>query len=166
MIPDAASPVEIYANLMTRTISVEMFLRAPDDKKTTKARVNWLLRQLKGVSTSDMHIRLMWPGSSEATLYPLEALREDAAISEEGKEGMQVLGFHVLLSRRVGVKFTQQTNFIALLEEIVPEFYREVGQNLVAWRKAAPKIKSNRDDARDVSVDALEDEAEHMALDG
>ena len=165
VIPNAASPVEIYANLMARTISVEMFLRAPEDKKSTKARLNWLLRQLRGVSIPDIHIRLMWPGSSEATLYSLEDLKEDVTISETGKEGMQVLGFHVLLSRRVGAKFTQQTNFIALLEEIVPEFYREVGQNLVAWRKAAPKIKSKRDDASDVSVDALEDEAEDMALD-
>ncbi len=166
IIPDAASPVEVYANLMTRTISVEMFLRAPEDKKSTKARLNWLLRQLKSVSTPDIHIRLMWPGSSEATLYPLEELREDPALSETGKEGMQALGFHVLLSRRIGAKFTQQTNFIALLEEIVPEFYREVGQNLVAWRKSAPKIRPRRDDAVDVSIDALEEEAEELALEG
>jgi hypothetical protein len=164
-VPDAASPVENYANLMTRTISVEMFLRAPEDRKSTKARVNWLLRQLKTVNTPDIHIRLMWPGSSEATLYPLEELREDAAISETGKEGLQVLGFHILLSRRIGAKFTQQTNFIALLEQIVPEFYQEVGQNLVAWRKSAPKIKPKRDGSTDVSVDALEEEAEEMALD-
>lgn len=166
IIPDAASPVEVYANLMTRSISVEMFLRAPEDKKSTKARVNWLLRQLKSVETPDIHIRLMWPGSSEATLYPLEELREDATIAETGKEGMQVLGFHVLLSRRIGAKFTQQTNFISSLEEIVPEFYKDIGQNLVAWRKAAPKIKSKRDGALDVSVDALEEEAEEMALEG
>lgn len=163
-IPDAASPLEIYANLMTRTISVEMFLRAPEDKKSTKARVNWLLRQLKSVETPDIHIRLMWPGSSEATIHPLEDLKEDPSTAETGKENMQVLGFHILLSRRVGAKFAQQMNFIALLEDIVPEYYGEVGQNLVAWRKAAPRIRPQRDEARDVSVDALETEAEEMAI--
>ncbi|RCK29669.1 hypothetical protein TH9_20545 [Thalassospira xiamenensis] len=164
-IPDAASPVEIYANILSRTVSVEMFLRAPEDRKSTKARVTWLLRQLKNVVTPDIHVRLMWPGSSEATHYSLEALREDPAIAETDKNSLQVLGFHVFLSRRLGARFTQNVNFISDLEAIVPEFYRTVGQNLVAWRKAAPRIKSERDEAADVSIDAMEGEAEEFAMD-
>lgn len=42
-VPDAAAPVEIVADLMRRAVSVGMTLRAPEDKKTTKARLNWLL---------------------------------------------------------------------------------------------------------------------------
>jgi len=32
-------------------------------------------------------------------------------------------------------------NFISDLEEIVPAFYRDIGQDLGAWKKSAPRIK-------------------------
>jgi uncharacterized protein (DUF2236 family) len=68
------------------------------------------------------------------------------------------------LSRRLGARFTQQMNFISDLEALVPEFYRTVGQNLVAWRKSAPKIRNDRDEASDVSIEALEEESQEAAI--
>ncbi|WP_245626839.1 hypothetical protein [Aestuariivita boseongensis] len=68
--------------------------------------------------------------------------------------------FHIFIARRLGGKFTQQVNFIKELEDVVPFFYREIGQNLQEWRKPAPKIKPDRSAASDVTVDALQDAAE------
>jgi len=51
-------------------------------------------------------------------------------------------------------------NFIKELEDVVPFFYREVGQNLSEWRKPAPRIKEDKPTAGDVSVAALQDESE------
>jgi len=54
---------------------------------------------------------------------------------------LQVKGFHIFQAQRLGARFTQQSNFISDLEVLVPEFYRNIGQELVVWRKRAPKIK-------------------------
>ena len=51
-------------------------------------------------------------------------------------------------------------NFIADLETIVPEFYANVGLNLIAWKRSAPEIKADRQQAEGVSVEALEEDAE------
>ena len=158
-IPDAASLLEIVADLSRRTIDVGMTLRAPEDKISSKARVNWLLRQLKSEDASDLFIRLNWPGTSEATQFSFQQLRDDASIVEKDKKHLQVRSFHVYFSRRIGGRFTQRANFISELEEVVPEFYREVGQLLSAWRKSAPQVKEDRPSASEVSVEALSEEA-------
>ncbi len=163
-IPNAASPLEIVADIARRTIDVGMTLRAPEDKKSSKARVNWLLRQVRSDPSDEVHVRLNWPGRSEATQFPLQDLIEDPGICEQEKSGLQVLSFHLYIARRLGAKFTQQVNFIKELEEVVPLYYREIGQNLSEWRRPAPKIKPNRDVASDVSPEGLAEEAGDKSL--
>lgn len=159
-VPDAAAPVEIVANIMRRCIDVGMTLRAPEDKKSTKARLNWLLRQIKAEITDDLFIRLLWPGKSESTQFPVSELRDNIDIVDDGKGHLTAHGFHVFRSKRIGGRFTQQTNFIVDLEQIVPEFYGSIGSNLLAWKKSAPKIRPEKNTAEDVSTDAISDEAD------
>lgn len=151
-IPDAAASLEIVADLSRRSIDAGMTLRAPEDKVSTKARMNWLCRQIKTPKISDINVRLNWPGRSEATQYTCADLIADPGLAENGKSGLQVSSFHIFCSKKLGARFTQQTNFIVDIEKIVPEFYKEVGQNLSAWRRAAPKIKESKDTADDVSI--------------
>ena len=158
-IPDAAAPVEVVADIMRRSIDVGMTLRAPQDKKSTKARLNWLLRQIKSDNVEDLHVRLFWPGSSESTQFPVSELRANMDICEEGKKHLTPRAFHVFLSKRLGARFTQQSNFIADLEAIVPEFYGRFGSRLAAWKKSAPKIKETKSSPEDVSTEAISDEA-------
>lgn len=159
-IPGAAAPLEVVADIARRTIDIGMTLRAPEDKVSSKARVNWLLRQLKTDSRDELFVRLNWPGRSDSTQFSVTELLADPSLCEKDKEGLQVLSFHVFMARRLGAKFTQQTNFIKELEDAVPFFYKEVGQNLAEWRKPAPRIKPDRASSSDVSVAALQDEAE------
>lgn len=56
-IPGSASAIEVLADIPRRTIDVSMSVRAPTDRKSAKARVNWLLRQLKSSDMGDLHIR-------------------------------------------------------------------------------------------------------------
>ena len=144
-VPDAAANVDVTADLMRRTVEVGMSLRAPDDKKTTKARVNWLLRQVKTTDTTDLHVRLLWPGTSEPTQHLISDLRDNVELCNEGKEHLVAHGFHVFHSKRLGARFTQQSNFIADLEAIVPDFYGTVGSELKAWQRPAPRIKHSDD---------------------
>ena len=61
-VPAAASPIKVQADLRTRSIQVSMNLRAPGDRKSSRARTNWLLRQLAGSDAKDLHVRAIWPG--------------------------------------------------------------------------------------------------------
>ncbi len=164
-VPNAAAPIEVTADLTRRSVDVGMTLRAPDDKKTSKARVNWLLRQIRTENPDDIYIRLLWPGRSEATQFILAELRADAGIVEKDKEHLNVIAFHVFMSKRLGVRITQQANFIADLEELVPDFYAKVGAHLVAWKKRAPQIKSGAT-AEDVDTGAISDESDTLASGG
>jgi hypothetical protein len=56
--------------------------------------------------------------------------------------------------------FTQRANFITVLKEIVPAFYRGYGSDLTAWKRPAPNIKQDRVSADDVSPDAISSDAE------
>ena len=143
-IPDAAATLDVSASIDRRTIEVGMTLRAPEDKKSSKARLNWLLRQIKSENVQDTYVRFNWPGRSENTTHSLVELRDDPSICEKDKGNLQVASFHVYNAKRLGVKFTQQTNFISELETLVPEFYREIGQELSQWRKPPPRIMDTK----------------------
>ena len=160
VIPDAAGPLEVVADISRRCVDVGMTLRAPEDKVSTKARVNWLLRQIKTEhQPDDLYLRLLWPGKNEPTQYLISELRENPDKAGMDKEHLAPHTFHVFYSKRLGARFTQQANFISDLEEIVPTFYREVGSYLVAWKKMAPRINKDRASAEDVSTGAISDDA-------
>src|SRR3546814_2632242 len=61
-VPDAASEITVVANLQRRSLEASMSLAAPEDRKGTKAKVNWLLRQLAGSDAAGIHVRARWPG--------------------------------------------------------------------------------------------------------
>lgn len=161
-VPDAAAPIEVTVDAKRRSVDVGMTLRAPDDKKSTKARLNWLLRQVKSAPTDGIFVRLMWPGASEATQHAISDLVENPDLASDGKEHLSPHGFHIFLSERLGPKFTQQANFISELERIVPKFYGSTGANLAAWVRKAPQIKQDRPSGEDVSPSAIAEDAEEF----
>lgn len=154
-IPNAAAPVDIKVDLVRRTVDVGMTIKAPTDRKSSKARVNWLLKQIKDDQSDDLQVRLNWPSRSLSSQYSYSDLLRDPGIVEEGNSGKQVHSFDVFLARRFGSRFPQQVNFITDLENLVPEFYHNVGQNLEVWRERAPKIKEDKEVAKEVSVEAI-----------
>ncbi|MVO18279.1 hypothetical protein [Parasedimentitalea huanghaiensis] len=139
-VPDAASPVEVTADMNRRSVEVGMTLRAPEDKKTTKARLNWLLRQIKTENVENIHIRILWPGKSEPTQHSVSELRDNTDGCDEGKQHVVAHAFHIFISRDLGARFAQQSNFITELETVVPDFYGRVGADLKAWQRSAPRI--------------------------
>lgn len=156
-IPDAAAPIEVVADINQRTIFVGMNFNAPQDKKSSTARVNWLLRQLKGCKLTDVYIRANWPGSSSPTSYSVEELISDPNLINTDKGHLTVSSFMVFGAYRTGARFAQLANFISDLEEKIPEFYKNVGQNLTAWKKPAPRISEA---AANVNVNSISKEAD------
>lgn len=159
-VPDAAAPLEIFADMKRRSVTVGMTLRAPEDKVSTKARVNWILRQVKTDQLDDLYLRLMWPGKAEPTQYPVADLKENPELAEADRSHLTPHSFHIFRSKRLGARFTQQTNFIVDLEELVPNFYGEIGAELSAWQRRPPKIKEDRSSADDVSTKGISEDAQ------
>jgi hypothetical protein len=163
-IPDAAAPIEVSADLRAKSLSVSMRLRAPEERKGTKARVNWLLRQLAQSPADNWHVRLYWPGRSAHTQKTLAGLRENIDQAADERPGMVVSSFDVLLVRDLGARFAQRRNFIAELAITVPQFYDQVGQHLRAWQPTAPRLPEAKAEPASVSTEAMRDAAEQEVI--
>jgi hypothetical protein len=158
-IPDAAAPLEVTADVRAKTIAVSMRLRAPDERRGTKARLNWLLRQLSEAKADNWYVRMYWPGRSAHTQKSLAVLRDNVDQAADERAGMVVTSFDVVLVREIGAKFSQRKNFISELGETVPQFY-QVGQHLRAWQPTAPKLPDSRAEPASVNTEAIRDAAE------
>ena len=160
-IPNTAGDVSVVADIHKRSIFVSMRLGAPADRKSTRARVSWLLRQLQKSNADGIFIRLFWPGRGSFTQHALSLLRDAPERAEES--GKVVTSFEVVYVRDLATRFAQRRNFIADLEQIVPVFYDQVGQHLKVWQPPAPTLKEELRDPSEVSTEALQEEAEEIA---
>ena len=165
VVPDAAAPIQICADLRKRAVSFQMRLKAPTDRQSTKARVSWLLRQLAQAEPRDVHIRLSWPGRAAPTQFPLADLRATPELATQGRDGMSVLSFDVLLVRDLGGRFAQRKLFVSELIKAAAEFYNNVGGYLTAWQAKPPKITGAKVEPASVSDEALREQVEQEALD-
>ncbi len=163
-VPAAAAPIDVCVNIAQRTITSSAKIKAPEDKKSTKARLNWVLRQLQKTPENDLHIRLFWPGRGPHTQHTLSALRNDLSIADQGREKVQVREIEICLVRELGGRFAQSKNFIKDLETAVPDFYENVMQYLKAWQPPAPRMREGRNEASDVTPAALGPVEIHRAL--
>ena len=102
----------------------------------------------------------MWPGKAEPTQCLISDLRQTPEMAEEAREHLSPHSFHIFHSKNLGARFTQQINFIADLEDLVPNFYGEIGANISAWQRRAPKLKDDRSSAEDVTTKAISEDAQ------
>jgi hypothetical protein len=164
LVPDAAAPVQLCADFKKRMVSLLMRLRAPADRKSTKARLSWLLRQLVNTETKDVHIRLLWPGRANATQYPLSTLMANPEIAIAERPNMVVTSFEVLLVKDLGTKFAQRKIIVSELINAASTFHANVGEWLTAWQAKPPKIADGKLEPSSVSTEALRDQVEREAL--
>lgn len=166
-IPDSAGDIEVKADLALRTVSASMRIKAPQDRKSTKARVNWLLRMLK---EDDARILILahWPGRAPATDAALSLLREDPEALQSDNGDATPHAFEVRLVERLGKRFAGSRTFIEDVERIVPAFYDLVGQHLRAWQPPPPKpVKSNiTSDDDEAEIEPTETPPENWAESG
>lgn len=165
-VPNAAAPIAVRVDLQRRSVMVSMKIRAPEDRVSSRARLNWLLRQIpEAADAANLHIRCQWPKTSPSTQFRLAELREDPAKVEEGKGSLKVVAFEVLLVADLGRRFDQRKTFIDELEKAVPAFYETVGQHLRAWQAPAPRLSGARAQPEDVTPLAISENTEATARD-
>lgn len=137
-VPDCASDIVVTADLVRKTVSCCMSLRAAEDKKSTKARVNWLIKMLP-VTDVDLQIRAHWPGRILPTMVSVNKLREDPEAIQCENPKLAPHSFDVLSVHPLSKRFGGRKTFIQDLESVVPEFYTLVASNLKAWQAPPPK---------------------------
>lgn len=161
-IPDAAGRIKMVADAETRSVIVSMRLKAPDEKATTKGRINWFIGQLKKATHPDISVRAIWPSRAPDTMAPLSAIREEGfeKLLCDNKS-LKPVAFEVVLVSDLGAKFKGAKTFIDLTEPLLLQFYEQAGQHLKEWVAPPPKIKTKNAEALMEDVDeAAENEAE------
>ena len=151
-VPDCAGDIEISADLTRKTISVSMGLRAPQDRKSTKARLNWLLRMLKE-DDARLFVRAHWAGKTAPTMKGVAILRDEPESIQTSNPDLVPHTFDVVLLEPLGKRFSGRKTFIEDLERIVPEFYDLVAVNLRAWHAPPPKPVKGQDSASQERAD-------------
>ncbi|MFC2966816.1 hypothetical protein [Acidimangrovimonas pyrenivorans] len=150
--------MDVTIDLARRTVAVSMSLKAPGDKKSTKARVNWLLRMLPE-DDERLLLRAHWPGRGAPTTKDIKTLREDPCAIQNDNPAATPHAFEVLLVENLGKRFSGRRTFIEDVERIVPSFYDLVGTNQKAWQAPPPKPVKVRSepDPGELEHDDLED---------
>lgn len=150
LIPDGVSSLKVSVDLRGKTLTSSMTIGAAEDRKTAKARVNWLLRQLAKTREDSIHIKAAY-GRREDIQAALAKVREDPAVL--GREDPKICPkrFEVKLISDLGRRMEGPKTIVQALETHVPEFYTQVGQYLRPWVPSAPRVatqqeKEKRDD--------------------
>ncbi len=146
-VPDAAAPLTIGADVGRRTVTCAMRIDAPRDKKRTRSRINWVVRQLSKTEPSDIFVKALWPGRARDTQAKLEELRENPDLLDSDNSSRTPWGFEVIMVRDLAGKFSGSRTFIEHLETAVPEYYENVGQHLRAWVAQPPKMVEKHPEA-------------------
>lgn len=158
-VPEAAADMDVHVDVRARNMSASMALDAPEDRISASARVNWLLRQIKVTECEDVYIRLHWPRRG-FTQHLLSDLQRDISPVNEDHPDKTPTRLEVVLIRQTGGRFAQMKNFIDDIELLVPEFYNTIGAGLKAWTPSAPRVRIERDEASDVTTEAISEDAE------
>ncbi len=145
VIPDGVSPLKVHADIRGRTLTSSMTIGAAEDRKTAKARVNWLLRQITKTQEDGVHVKAVY-GRRQDIQAPLGRVRENPGVLAKEDPKACPRRFEVKLITDLGRKMEGPKTFVQALERHVPEFYTQVGQHLRPWVPSAPKVDGHRQD--------------------
>lgn len=159
-IPNAASRINLTADLMRRTATFGMTLGPPKDRKLPTAAINWLTRQVDEEKGKNVLIKCKWPGRTKDTMRSLGgALEDPKSLVPDGVSGLpaalEVLRVHDLAGRFRGNK-----TVVDDLRDLFPAFYRDVGQDLRAWVASPPKYRRKAAEEEEARATAVESSME------
>lgn len=137
-VPNSVGPIEIEADLRSRQITVSTRLDAPGEGRS-KGRVSWLLRQLQEAPDS---VKVETRAARSGTTYAatLASARQEPEILHPEKD-RDIKQFRVSMTRNIGLKRdVGKGSFIESVVGTTEDFYRDVLQNLRAWKAPPPKL--------------------------
>lgn len=139
-VPDAVGPLVLEADLRTRKVITSVSVDAPSQGRPS-TRVNWLLRQLK-TAPDGLLIEASFANSKATTAALLGTARDDPqALLLPNDPKRPPRAFRLALSRPMGTKRGKgERSFVLETRKQAVDFYRELVQNLRAWRPSAPRL--------------------------
>ena len=132
------------ADLRGKTLTSSMTIGAPEDRKTAKARVNWLLRQLAKTEEDGIHVKAAY-GRREDIQAALGKVREHPETLTKEDPKICPRRFEVKLISDLGRRMEGPRTFVQTLEKHVPGFYIQVGQYLRPWVASAPRVSGHQE---------------------
>lgn len=151
---DGAADMEVVADLKSRAISCGMTFKAPSDRKSAKARINWLVRQLRKTEDGGVVIFAHWPGGrvTRATLHELREADNGLDSLIEDNAGKTTHRFDVCMTKDLGGQFVGRRKFIEEIEKLVPDFYETVGQHVTPFQQPAPKVTERKTASEEAEI--------------
>ena len=144
-VPNAAGPIQITADFMRRTVSLDMRLASPQDVKRPSAAINWLTRQLKdSPEAENIMVKVYWPKRTPMTMRTLkQALDQpDLLVPADIKDIPKELEIGVVID--LAGRFRGAKTFIEETEKALLHFYDTVGEHLNVWVPKAPRIQPRK----------------------
>jgi len=135
-VPNAASKILVESDFLRRAVRVSMKLAAPTDRNSNSARLNWLLKQLSKSERKKIIVRCITRGKGQN--FGAMADEVDPK-SDEIRDLGEIVSFQLEMSTDLGARFNSRKKFVECLEEIVPDFYNNVGQYVQAFVPPPPK---------------------------
>ena len=140
-VPNAASAINILADLRAGRIACSVTLTAPKEGRPT-TKISWLLRQLRS-GPNDLVITIQGPRAKDVG----PSIRLDRALEQPNvllaELGFEVRSFTLTLTAAAGSKRGQgKSSFVGTVLDLSNKFYETVVQNLKAWVPPAPKVKT------------------------
>jgi hypothetical protein len=139
-IPDAIAPVEIDADLRSRTVTTAVTLDLPREGRST-TRVNWVLRALKD-APRDLRVTVGFLSARQTTSEMLSrAAKHPDTLLFPSDPKREPRTAQVALTLPMGMKRGRgQGSCAGETRQQVVAFYRDTVQSLKPWRAAAPKL--------------------------
>ena len=139
-VPDAVGLLFVEADLRTKKVITSVAVDAPEDGKAV-TRMNWLLRQLKE-APDGLLVEVSFANTKATTAGLLSAAKDDPRnllLPHDQKRPPRA--FRLALARPMGTKRGKnERSFVMETREPAIDFYRDLVQNLRAWRAAPPKL--------------------------
>lgn len=150
LIPEAAAPIVITADMRAGRVTCHVDLDAPREGRPT-TRINWLVRQLSAAPGSVRIEAYVARGRGSSAAELLAAVRENPNLLL-GAEGKELRSFRLAMSSPMGAKRGRgRGSFIDSLLGAIDAFYGDVLQGLKVWSAAPPKLR--QPDAEELAVE-------------
>ncbi len=141
-VPNTVGDIAIEADLRARRLATSVSVSAPTDRGN-KARITWLVRQLKSEANGDLIVEI-WPRNAREPITVTLAQLRDTGTDIEGLANRDILRFRLIQRAEMGVARkagTKTLGFVDSTIKAVEGFYEQVVQHLTPFTAKAPQVK-------------------------
>lgn len=143
-VPGAIGDMELLADLRTRQTLTSVSFAAPTEMRP-RARINWLLRQLRQLADvpGDLRIDVAYKSARQTTAGLFGTVADEPDLLLYGQDPRrEPRAFTLTLARKMGQKRGKdEGSFVREARSHIVGFYGDLVQNLKPWQAPAPRLR-------------------------